>query len=107
LVDGFWLMVLVDVLWYLQGLNMNIMHKLTAALNHPMVSGWWFMLFFQLFSAANSVSILLSDGLNHPVVYGWCLMVDGLWLMFMVEVKVDALNVVDGYVWWFLVNGLP
>ncbi len=66
------------------------------------------MLFFLLFSAAKTVSILLSDGLNHPLVYGWWLMVDGLWFMFTVEVMVNGLYVVDGYmVDGFWVNGLP
>jgi hypothetical protein len=105
-VCGWWLMV--DGLSSLQGLSMNILPKLTDGLNHSMVSGWWLMLFFLLFSAAKTVSILLSDGLNHPLVYGWWLMVDGLWFMFTVEVMVNGLYVVDGYmVDGFWVNGLP
>ncbi len=56
--------------------------KLTDGLNHPMVSGWWLMLFFLVFSAAKTVCILLSCSWSQPP--------SGLWLMV--------------YAWWFVVD---
>jgi hypothetical protein len=106
LVGGFWLMVYVlyrDWAW-------------TSCLSSQLLSTiQWFLVdgsssFFCFFLkprpwASNSQMI---STIQWSMVYGLQSMVDGLWLMFMeVEVMVDGLYVVDGYGWWFLVNGLP